>query len=194
MDRRLIRGLVLASVVAVAGLALLGTAAASEKPKSALKAFAVLRDNSSNVVGRVYFFQRGDALSVVATAAWLAPGFHGFHVHAIGACDGGSAFASAGGHQNPHGEPHGRHAGDMPPLLAGADGTAWSSFRTDRFLDEHVFDADGSAIVVHAGPDNLGHVPGRYRTDAGVGPDAATLATGDAGGRVACGVIRRAKT
>lgn len=194
MPRRLTRALALAAVLATAALVVLGAAGAAGEPRPKLVALTVLRDASSNVVGRVYFFQAKEKISVVATAAWLAPGFHGFHVHAIGACDAATSFTSAGGHENPGAKTHGQHAGDMPPLLAGADGTAWTSFRTDRFVDAEVFDADGSAVIVHAGPDNLAHVPTRYRSDAGPGPDAATLGTGDAGARVACGVVRRAKS
>lgn len=194
MRTRLVRALALAAALAAAGLAVLGTAGATREPQQKLTALAVLRDASSNIVGRVYFFQTKDKISVVATAAFFTPGFHGFHIHAIGTCDAATSFTSAGGHENPHAKTHGQHAGDMPPLLVNADGTAWTSFRSDRFVDAEVFDADGSAVVVHAGPDNLAHIPIRYRPDAGAGPDAATLGTGDAGARVACGVIRRAKS
>ncbi len=110
-------------------------------------------------------------------------------------------FFSAGGHLDiarAAGEPdttvlpvapapknHGDHAGDLPPLLAGADGVAAASFTTDRFKISKLTDADGAAFVVHALPDNLAHVPDRYGA-----ADAVTLRTGDAGGRVACGVLR----
>ena len=120
----------------------------------------------------------------------LPAGFHGFHVHAVGECM--SPFTSAGGHYNPGGTGHGDHAGDMPPLLVGGDGTAELRFKTDRFALEDLFDADGSAIIVHAAPDNLANIPDRYHshTEDVFGPDSATLATGDAGGRLACGVVR----
>ena len=60
--------------------------------------------------------------------------------------------------------------------------------KTDRFKVEDLFGADGSALIVHAGPENYANIPkDRYRPD----PDATTLATGDAGGRVACGVITK---
>lgn len=194
MRTRFLRGLALVAVLAAAGLTLLGPAGATHDHRQKLLALAVLRDASSTFVGNVYFFEARGKISVVATGARLAPGFHGFHVHATGVCDAASAFTSAGGHENPGAKTHGAHAGDMTPLLVNADGTTWSSFRTDRFVDAEVFDADGSAVIVHAGPDNLANIPTRYRTDAGAGPDAATLATGDAGARVACGVIRRAKS
>ena len=64
-----------------------------------------------------------------------------------------------------------------------ADGTASAQFETDRFEVSDLFDENGSSIVVHALPDNYGNVT-RYGT-----PDVTTLATGDAGGRVACGVV-----
>ena len=123
-------------------------------------------------------------------------------MHAVGICDptttdpttGNPApFLSAGGHFNPAAGAHGSHAGDLPPLLVVRAGRATAGTETDRFTVADLFDADGSAIIVHAGPDNLAHVPGRYTssTTGQPGPDAATLATGDAGGRFGCGVIRR---
>jgi Cu-Zn family superoxide dismutase len=85
---------------------------------------------------------------------------------------------------------HGDHAGDMPPLLVTADGDAWATFVTDRFTLDELRDADGSAVMVHAGRDNLANIPPERYSAAGVpGPDATTLMTGDAGARVACGVI-----
>ena len=121
----------------------------------------------------------------------LPAGFHGFHVHAVGQCV--PPFTSAAGHYNPSGASHGDHAGDMPVLLVNEDGSADLEFTTDRFRVRELFDADGSAIIVHEGRDNLANIPERYHshTEEVFGPDSATLATGDAGARYACGVVQR---
>ena len=81
---------------------------------------------------------------------------------------------------------HPSHAADMPVLLVGADGTAQASVTTDRLKLTDVLDSDGGATIVHAAPDNYANIPSRYVAG---GPDAMTLATGDSGGRVACGVV-----
>ena len=73
----------------------------------------------------------------------------------------------------------------MPSLLVNADGTASAAFETDRFTIRQLRDADGSAVMVHAGPDNFANIPPRYGT-----ADQETLDTGDSGTRAACGVIR----
>lgn len=67
-------------------------------------------------------------------------------------------------------------------------GLARAEFQTDSFTVDELLDADGSAVIIHAGPDNYANIPTRYSTS---GPDAVTLATGDAGARIACGVIER---
>jgi superoxide dismutase, Cu-Zn family len=151
----------------------------------------VLRDAGGAVVGSVRMTHRHGEVFVRASVDGLAPGFHGFHVHAVGAC--APPFTSAGGHYNPGGSGHGQHAGDMPSLLVNADGTAELRFTTDRFTFADIRDSDGSAIIVHASPDNFAHIPTRYHshTENTFGPDSATLATGDAGARVACGVVPR---
>ena len=74
----------------------------------------------------------------------------------------------------------------MPVLLVNEDGTSRGTFQTDRFSLEDLKDADGSAVIVHAKPDNYANIPERYAPE----PDADTLATGDAGSRAACGVVR----
>lgn len=120
--------------------------------------------------------------------AWgpLEPGFHAFHIHGVGSCEAGSEspFSSASGHFNPDGTEHGSHAGDLPSLLARDDGSALGVFITDAFTVEDLFDEDGSAFIIHAGRDNYANIPERYGS-----PDEATLGAGDAGSRVACGVI-----
>jgi len=158
---------------------------------------AVLRTPSGGSAGIVRFNAVGsDRVHVSVDASGLTPGFHGFHVHSVGQCDGTTAspFTSAGGHLGAGGNDHGKHAGDMPALFATADGKARAEFDTDAYSLAQVLDADGGALVIHAAPDNLANIPARYSfTNAdgstGTGPDAATKATGDSGGRSLCGVV-----
>ena len=87
-------------------------------------------------VGWVMLHEMRDKVVVSGLAQGLTPGFHGFHIHAVGVCDPAAPtgpFVSAGGHYNPTLLNHGDHAGDMPPLLVTADGHAYTSFATDRF-------------------------------------------------------------
>jgi superoxide dismutase, Cu-Zn family len=148
-----------------------------------------LVDAGGAEAGVVKLTTQGQSVIVRAEVEGLTPGFHGFHVHSVGECV--APFTSAGGHYNPAATGHGSHAGDMPSLLVLDDGTAQLQFATDRFTIAELFDADGTAIIVHALPDNFANIPTRYQstTEGTFGPDSATLATGDAGGRVACGVV-----
>jgi Cu-Zn family superoxide dismutase len=114
----------------------------------------------------------------------LEPGYHAFHIHSVGTCDEGENFTTAGGHFNPAGGDHGTHAGDLPSIYAMANGGGGTFFITDAFTVEDLMDDDGSAFMIHAGRDNYGNVPERYGS-----PDGDTLAAGDAGPRVGCGVI-----
>lgn len=131
-------------------------------------------------LGTVTIEQGPQGLIIAADMRGLSPGGHGFHIHETGSCE--PDFAAAGDHFNPTGASHGarhgpdRHAGDLPNLYAAADGTARADVFTDAAtLDtgepHSLFDADGSAVIIHALPDTYGE-------DAG------------AGGRVACGVLR----
>jgi Cu-Zn family superoxide dismutase len=118
----------------------------------------------------------------------LTPGFHGFHIHSVGTCDpaGERAFASAGGHLHEEGQTHGGHIGDLPSLRANANGAAVMVVTTDGFTLADLLDEDGSAVIIHGEADNFGNIPAdRYDPDA----DETTLNTGDAGGRVGCGII-----
>ena len=135
----------------------------------------------------------GDHLRIEVAATGLSPGFHGLHIHTKGVCDPSAspAFDTAGGHLG-SGAPHAGHAGDLPSLFAGRDGVARTRVLTDRVTLAQILDADGAAIVVHAERDNFGNVPGRYESDEPTlltGADATTLATGDAGPGVLCGVV-----
>jgi Cu-Zn family superoxide dismutase len=174
--------LVVAAIVAALGL-LQQPAAAGNKGDEAK---AQLRNAAGVVVGDVKFEQERNGVEVRVKVHGLTPGFHGFHIHTIGNC-GAADFTSAGGHFNPTHEGHGHHAGDMPVLQVNADGTGEARFTIANFQVSQLFDADGSALIIHGGPDNYANIPTRY---AAGGPDDTTLATGDSGGRVICGVIQ----
>jgi len=154
-----------------------------------------LYDAEGDRIGHVKLKPAGEgATRVQARITDAAPGFHGFHVHTTGVCDPDAPngpFTSAGGHFALAGQSHGAHAGDLPSLLVMEDGTARLEFVTDRFEVSDLHDDDGSAVMVHAGRDNFANIPGRYvsTTSGQPGPDADTLATGDAGSRYACGEI-----
>jgi Cu-Zn family superoxide dismutase len=148
------------------------------------EAHAQLQDGEANPVGEVRLSQHGeDQVDVRAEVHDLPPGFHGFHVHEVGQCE--PPFTSAGGHLNLEDAFHPDHSGDMPVLLVNSDGTGKVSFETDRFALKDLFDEDGSAIIVHALPDNYANIPERYGE-----VDQDTLETGDSGERIACGAIQ----
>jgi Cu-Zn family superoxide dismutase len=178
-------------------------------------AIARLKDANGNRVGVVRFEKEGEEVEVKARLKNVEPAgeFHGFHVHATGECDPNAVdpatgevvpFFSAGGHLDLNPDPddpgHGQHAGDFPVLLVQSDGHAQAKFATDRFRLRHLLDDDGSAVIVLAGRDNYANIPATTPTGAEryhshsenvFGPDSVTKATGDAGARFACGVVRR---
>jgi superoxide dismutase, Cu-Zn family len=146
------------------------------------KAIAVLHATSgSNVAGTVTFTAAGDEVKVVADITGLTPGKHGFHIHEFGDCSAPDA-KSAGGHFNPTNHQHGapdatdRHAGDLGNIEADASGKAHLEM-SDKVMKLNGSDSIvGHAVIVHEKADDL-----------------KTQPTGDAGGRVACGVIGVAK-
>ena len=185
------RRLALSTLVAATAFAAIATGAfavaAGADGAASGAANARMHDAQGNFLGKVWFLPRdGGKVAVRAATSFLPAGFHGFHIHAVGRCE--PPFTSAGGHYNPGSAGHGAHAGDMPVLFVAGNGNAWAEFQTDAFTIEELLDGDGSAVIVHAGPDNYANVPSRYSAS---GPDAATLATGDAGARIACGVVER---
>lgn len=155
----------------------------------------ILYDAEGDRIGHAKLKPAGDGQTrVQAKITEAAPGFHGFHVHAIGVCDPDAPtgpFTTAGGHFALAGQTHGAHAGDLPSLLVMEDGSARLEFVTDGFEVKDLRDDDGSAVMVHAARDNFANIPTRYvsTTSGQPGPDEATLATGDAGSRYSCGVI-----
>ena len=149
-------------------------------------------------VGTVSFAVDGDVVTVTAEVEGLPAGFKGFHIHAIGKCEPNSPnpadpskvgdFLSAGGHLGASAAAHPGHQGDLSSLEVRSDGSAELVTTSDAFDMDTVLDTDGSAVMVHAGPDNFGNIPTRYAP----APDADTQATGDSGGRAACGVVTAA--
>jgi Cu-Zn family superoxide dismutase len=179
------------AAVGALGLAVLSGQGALQRPAIAAAPVAttVLHTAAGVEVGSAVFTVDGEHVTLTITANDLAPGFHGLHVHSVGLCEGPD-FASAGPHFNPpdmmQGTPQTGHAGDLPSLLVNQDGSAELSVVTDRFSAKDLLSDAGTALIVHAAPDNFANIPTRYAP----APDATTLATGDAGGRVACGVIQ----
>ena len=176
-----------AAVISTAGIGVAltgGPASASD-----VVARATLHNADREAIGEVVFKGKGKfatrvEVEIDAARAPNLGSYHGFHIHTTGVCSG-RAFGSAGGHWNPAGTGHGHHAGDLPSVLLTAGGTAYAEFDTDRFDVSELFDADGSAVILHVGADNFANIPA---VPYG-GPNAATLRTGDAGDRYACGVI-----
>jgi len=184
--------------VAVAGAVALivpGSAQADGASVSAL-----LKNAAGQSVGTASLSQVRASVDVNVLVHGLTPGFHGFHVHTAGVCepgDSGSAdFISAGGHFHRGGAaPHPNHAGDFPVLLVNADRKGELRFTTSAFtIADLLRNAAGTALIIHADPDNYANIPTRYSylSADGLrvpGPDATTLLNGDSGARVACGVL-----
>lgn len=147
---------------------------------AAMAASAEMKSPAGKTLGTVTLTETVNGVLVSADLNGLPPGPHGFHIHETGKCE--PDFAAAGDHFNPGDTKHGldneegMHAGDMPNIFAAADGTA----RADVFNiavtledgDGSLFDEDGSAIIVHEKADT-------YEAEAG------------AGGRIACGVVKK---
>lgn len=159
--------------------------------------------DGSQVAAATIEFKDGFATVTVQTSepGKLTPGMHGLHIHSVGRCEANSVgpnggapgdFLSAGGHFQP-GAPAGHpgHAGDLSSLQVRPDGTAMLVTTTSGFTREQLLAAPGTAIIIHAGADNFANIPAdRYQqTNGAPPPDETTLAAGDAGKRVACGVI-----
>lgn len=159
--------------------------------------------DGSQVAAATIDFNDGFATVTVQTTApgKLSPGFHGMHIHAVGRCevnsvapDGGApgAFLSAGGHLAGAGPgDHPNHAGDLSSLQVRGDGTAMLVTTSSAFTKADLLDGDGTTIIIHEGADNFANIPAdRYQQANGAPPpDEVTLATGDSGKRVACGVV-----
>lgn len=167
----------------------LGASHVADDARVAVATITAPADTTTGVSGTVTFVELTDGVRVRYALRGLAPGEHGFHVHAVGNCgpadaDGDGAVEAGGGamgHLNPGTHTHGspgddmdeRHAGDLGNVTAGADGHADGDMEDDVLSFDGATSVVGKAMLVHAGRDDLESQP-----------------SGAAGGRVGCGVIR----
>ena len=185
--------IILASAVLFAGTAVAARQAAPKAAASASGA-GIVRAHADikgeGITGTAEFVESqqgtGKIVNITVTVTGLKAGMHGVHLHAVGKCT--PDFAAAGGHfdPGPAGNPdpdanHPYHMGDIPQLTAAANGKATAKIVTTRVTLSDgplsLFDADGSAIIVHGNPDQ--GITGEPRSGVSGGP------------RVACGVIEK---
>jgi Cu-Zn family superoxide dismutase len=168
------------TIIAATTVAVL-LAACQTTPQESPRATAQLQSTKGNkTFGEATFEQMGNKVRVVVFVQGLKPGQeHGLHIHEAGDCSSGDGM-SAKGHFNPHGKPHGahtsgeRHAGDLPSLRANKQGRANVQIDLDMIsVTPGPASIIGRGLIVHADPD-----------------DFKTQPTGNAGARIACGVIQ----
>jgi superoxide dismutase, Cu-Zn family len=174
-----------------------GQAASGEKLTAQLK----LADGTAVATADIEFSGGFATVTVeTTTPGKLTPGFHGLHIHSVGKCEANSVapaggppgdFLSAGAHFQKAGHTSHPASGDLSSLQVRQDGTAKLVTTTDAFAAADLLAGPKTATIVHEKADNFANIPPeRYQQVNGAPPpDAETLATGDAGKRVACGVI-----
>lgn len=189
--------IILAAVVAMAGVTTIRAqkaapkataSAASSSGAGIVRAHADIK--GEGITGTADFVEtqqgNGKIVNITVSVSGLKPGNHGFHLHAVGKC--APDFAAAGGHFDPgpagNGDPdanHPFHMGDVPQLTAGENGKATMKAATTRVTLSDgplsLFDADGSAVIVHGNPDQ--GITGESKSGVSGGP------------RIACGVIEK---
>ena len=162
-----------AAATALAALLVAGTATAEDRT-------AAFIDGAGNEVGSATLRGTPSGVLIALDVTGLPPGIHALHIHATGLCDAAGGFKSAGPHFDAGHAKHGfmaeggPHAGDIPNQTADAEGHLKAEVLAGMVaLDEHsLLDADGSALVIHTGPDD-------YQTDP----------SGGSGDRIACAAI-----
>lgn len=159
----------------------LATSAVAQEP---IKATATFFNSQGDETGSATLVETPSGVLISLDLRGLPTGSHGFHIHEKGVCNAADKFMSAGGHFNPPGKKHGYmvsggvHPGDMPNQIVALDGRLRSDIinpnvtLTDRAGT--LFGPDGTAIVIHDRPDDYSSQP-----------------TGNAGDRIACGVIKK---
>lgn len=164
-------------IIVASAIALFALASAA----SAQSGKATLKDAGGKEVGSAQLSQTPHGVLVRLTLKGIPAGEHAFHIHQTGKCE--PPFTTAGGHFNPGSKKHGimaadgPHAGDMPNLHVPADGNLAvevvnAAVTLDKDKPNSLYKPEGTALIIHAGKDD-------YKTDP----------TGDAGGRIACGVV-----
>ncbi|MHA6718063.1 superoxide dismutase family protein [Sphingomonas sp. RS6] len=171
------------ALLAVAALTLGGCATRAQNDRymaNPHRAQAELRDAAGKAVGTAVAEEIDGSIRVIVDVRGLSEGDHGVHVHTVGKCVAPD-FTSAGGHWNPTAQQHGKdnpmgpHAGDLPNMHVDEQGAGHLTFKLSGGTFATLMDADGAALVVHAGEDD-------YKTDP----------SGNSGGRIACGVFQAA--
>ncbi|HEX7900587.1 MAG TPA: superoxide dismutase family protein [Planctomycetota bacterium] len=174
------RSFAILSALALVGCEREGNGEGPRMSKAAPAARAELVDTQGRPVGTARFAPDGRGLRVTLDLRGLPPGTHALHLHEKGVCDR-PEFKSSGDHFNPTGRKHGLlnpegpHAGDLPNILVAGDGTSRGSFHAPYLsLEPGPNSVFGTCLMIHAGPD-----------------DGMTDPAGNAGGRIACGALRK---
>jgi Cu-Zn family superoxide dismutase len=171
-------------IAAICALGFAQTVPAAFAQQAGASAKASFVDQTGKPLGSAQLTQTEKGVLIDIDLKDLPPGLHGFHIHQTGKCDGAAKFTTAGGHFSVAGQEHGYHsgkgphAGDLPNLTVPASGALKEQLFTPGVTlgsgDNSLFDADGSALVIHAKADD-------YRSQP----------AGDSGDRIGCAVIEK---
>lgn len=167
--------------IALTGSALLCLAGAASAQGTNMGTTNLVNDSGKEVGTASFRAAAEDGVLISVDVNGMTPGWHGVHIHGVGDCsDHADHFKKSGGHLAEGDEQHGYftaggpHEGDLPNMWIAADGTGKADFFSEELEMEDLMDKDGSALMIHAGPDDYAGQP-----------------AGNSGERVACGVIAR---